>query len=207
MACLSSRYRAADLEAHDTVLWILVGWRSWPRYDLHAQSNSLRTMLSEVDCLRRTVLSPPWRPDIPRLLPIWLESPACIITRTLSLYLSGSSPEIIRNCCCPSTALATFFSLEPSESVTGNLLRSIALSGSSRACPDESNAVQSRRIGQLTLKISHAGLNFIYFIRRKMPEMLRSALSGSKTNRRITGGQDRWFRGRGFHVAMDWKVL
>ena len=206
MACSSSQCREADLGAHDTVLSILVDWRSWPRYDLHAPSNSLRTMLSEVDCLRRTVLSPPWRPDIPRLLPTWLESPACRITRSSLVYLLGSSPEIIRNCCCPSTALATFFSLELSESFTGNLLRSIALSGSWRACPNESNAVQSRRSGQLTLKKSHAGLNIFYFIWRKMPEMVRFALSGCETDRRITGGQDRCFRGRGFHIAMDSNV-
>ncbi len=147
MACLSSRCCEADSGVHDTVVWILVDWRSWPRYDLHASIRSVPARLSEVDYLRRTVMSPPSRPDIPRLLPIWLESPACRITRSSSLYLSGSSPEIIRNCCCPSTALATSFNLELSESVTGNFSRSMALSGSSRACPNESNAVQSRLSG------------------------------------------------------------
>ena len=147
MACLSSRCREAGLGGHDTVLWILVDWRSWPRYDLPASVRSLPTRLSEVEHLRRTVMSPPSRPDIPRLLPIWLESPACRITRCSSLYFSGLSPEIIRNCCWPSTALATSFNLELSESVTGNLPRSMALSGSSRACPNESNAVQSQLSG------------------------------------------------------------
>ena len=147
MVCLSSRCREADLGAHDTAVWILVDWRSWPRYDLHASIRSLPTRLSEVEYLRRTVMSAPSRPDIPRLLPIWLESPACRITRCSSVYLLGSSPEIIRNCCCPSTALATSFNLELSESATGNLLRSMALSGSLRACPNESNAIQSRLSG------------------------------------------------------------
>ena len=53
MACLSSRCREADLVVHDTVSSLLVDWRSWPRYDLHAQSNSLRTMLSEKGLLTK----------------------------------------------------------------------------------------------------------------------------------------------------------
>ena len=147
VAWLSSRCRAADLGAHDTVLWTHMNWRSWPRYDLTTIIRSLPTTLSGVGYLRRTVMSPPSRPGIPRLLPTWLESPACNITRSLSLYFLGSSPEIIRNCCCPSTALATSLNLQLSVSVTGNLVRSIALRGSSSACPDESNAVKSQLSG------------------------------------------------------------
>ena len=150
--------------AHDTVLRVLVDWRSWPRYDLAASIRYVPKMLSEVEHLRRTVMSPPSRPDIPRLLPTWLESPACRITRASLLYLLGSSPEIIRNCCCPSTALATSFNLELSESVKGNLPRSMALSGSLRACPNESDAVKSRLSGLLTLEKIYAGLNIFYFM-------------------------------------------